>query len=324
MAAVPGFFAFANVVFASCQHLHNAMRRIRLIAAALCVLATGANGQSPVPVTLTLQSGIQLTYIDQGRGEPLILLHGGQGDYRSWAPQLDLLSRHYRVISYSRRYNFPNRNEPTVANHSAVIEAGDLAAFISALHLGRVHLVGTSPGAATALGFAVEHADVVRSLVLAEPSIHSWIRDSAVTADVFAQFMNTTQLPAERAFRAGDDTAGMRAFVDGFAATSRFDHLDPAVRATIMQNAPAMKAMALSSDPYPALATGRVSQLHMPILIVTGANTIAIHRIIDDELQRILPRAQSVTIPDAGHGSPRENPTAFNSALMAFLLQVKH
>jgi pimeloyl-ACP methyl ester carboxylesterase len=299
------------------------MRPIRLLGVALCAFVMGAGAQSPTPVRLTLPSGIALTYIEQGRGETMILLHGGQGDYRSWAPQLDVLSRHFRVISYSRRYNFPNRNEPAVANHSAAIEAADLAALIVALHLKRVHLIGTSLGAATALEYAVHHPTAVRSLVLAEPALHSWIRDSVATADVFTQFMSVIQEPAAIAFRSGNDTAGMRAFVDGFAGTARFDRLDPAIRASIMQNAGAMKAMALSTDPYPAVPTAPISRLRIPVLIITGANTIAIHRLVDDELIQLLPRARAVTIPDAGHGSPRENPTAFNVALMTFLLDLK-
>ncbi len=48
-------------------------------------------------------------------------------------------------------------------------------------------------------------------------------------------------------------------------------------------------------------------------------HTITIHRLVNAELARLLPRAQSVTIPNAGHGSPRENPEAFNAAVLAFL-----
>ena len=299
------------------------MRHIGTLAAALSVAGTIATAQGAAPITIRA-NGVELTYIEQGRGDPLILLHGGLGDYRSWAPQLAALAPSFRVIAYSRRYNFPNRNQPAVTNHSAAIEAADLAALITALHLGPVHLVGTSLGAATALEFAVHHPAAVRSLVLAEPPLHSWIRDSVATANVFAQFMSAIQEPAAIAFRAGNDTAGMRAFVDGFAGTARFDRLDPAIRASIMQNAGAMKAMALSTDPYPTVPTAPISRLRMPILIVTGANTIAIHRMIDDELSKLLPKARAVTIPDAGHGSPRENPTAFNAAVMTFLLGQQH
>ena len=101
--------------------------------------------------------------------------------------------------------------------------------------------------------------------------------------------------------------------------TARFDELAPDARATIMQNALAMKALALSTDAFPDVPKSRVRGLRMPILIITGANTIAIHRLVNDELTRLLPRAQTATIPNAGHGSPRENPDGFNAAVIRFL-----
>lgn len=95
------------------------------------LLCGQAIGQIPQP-TKILVRGVELHYIEQGQGEPLILLHGGQGDYRSWEPQMKRLSPQYRVISYSRRYNYPNDNPLTAKNHSAYVEAADLAGFIHA------------------------------------------------------------------------------------------------------------------------------------------------------------------------------------------------
>ena len=51
----------------------------------------------------------------------------------------------------------PNQNPQTATDHSAIVEAADLAALIKALRLKRVNLVGTSMGAATALTLAVDH-----------------------------------------------------------------------------------------------------------------------------------------------------------------------
>jgi len=109
-----------------------------------------ALSQSLQPTKISA-NGIELHYIVQGQGEPLVLLHGGQGDYRSWETLMKVLSPQYRVISYSRRYNYLNKNPLTAKYHSAYTEADDLAAFIRKLKLGRVHLVGTSMGAFTAL-----------------------------------------------------------------------------------------------------------------------------------------------------------------------------
>src|SRR4029077_5829233 len=96
-------------------------------------------------------NGVELHYLDEGSGLPLILIHGGLGDYREWGTQMTRFSARNRVIAYSRRYNYPNHNEPISPDHSAIIEAEDLAALIDLLKLERVDIVGYSYGAFTAL-----------------------------------------------------------------------------------------------------------------------------------------------------------------------------
>lgn len=277
-----------------------------------------ALSQSLQPTKISA-NGIELHYIVQGQGEPLVLLHGGQGDYRSWETLMKVLSPQYRVISYSRRYNYPNKNPLTAKYHSAYTEADDLAAFIRKLKLGRVHLVGTSMGAFTALALAVKHPEMVRSMVLAEPPVHEWVRDPPNGAAAYSEFMTTIWGPATEAFKTGDDQGAMRVLVDGFAGKGRFDDLPPESRAAAMQNSRFFKANTLASDPFPNLSKAKVGRLRIPVLIITGENTIKIHKLVNEELARLLPRAEQAVIPNAGHGSPRENPQAFNEAVLRFL-----
>lgn len=277
-----------------------------------------AAGQRIEPAMVHV-NGVDLHFIEQGRGEPLVLLHGGQGDYRSWGPQMATFSTHYRVISYSRRYNYPNDNPLTTGYRSAYTDADDLAAFIRRLRLGRVHLVGTSAGAMAALVLATEHPELVRSLVLAEPPVHRWAKNDPAGRRLYMEFIATIWDPAAAAFKVGDDEAAMRILVDGFGGAGRFDGLAPEARAAAMRNAQFFKVATSSPDPFPDLPKEKVRQLNMPILIVTGANTIALHRFVNEELARLLPRAERVTVPNAGHGSARENPQAFNESVARFL-----
>jgi non-heme chloroperoxidase len=277
-----------------------------------------AQAAAPEP-TKILVNGVELHYISAGAGEPVILLHGGQGDYRSWEPQIAELSRYYHVISYSRRFNFPNQNPQTGTNFSALTEAADLAALIKALRLKKVNLVGTSMGAATALTLALEHSGMIRSLVLAEPPLLGWARHFPDGPKLYDDFMQRIQNPARDAFAAGNDEAAMRFFVDGFANPGRFDKLAPEVRLGVMQNATFFKMMTRSENPYPEIDRRALWKLRMPVLVITGEKTIEIHRRIDEELTKLIPRARSATIPAAGHGSPRENPGAFTEVVENFL-----
>jgi len=293
------------------------MIRLALLLLLAGLLCAQAPGQSVQPTKIRVRD-VELHYIEQGQGEPLILLHGGQGDYRSFGPQLKVLSQQFRVISYSRRYHYPNNNPLTTNYHSAYTEADDLAALIRKLGLGRVHLVGTSIGAFTALVLAVKHPEMVRSLVLAEPPVHEWVRDSPDSAAAYKEFMTTMWEPATEAFKRGDDEGAMRFLVDGFTGKGSFDKLPSEARAVAIKNSRFFKANTLSSDPFPNLSKAKVKRLRLPILIITGENTIKIHKLVNQELSRLLPKAEQVTIPNAGHFSPRENPQAFNEAMIKF------
>lgn len=288
--------------------------RLLLTAFAILLLLQSLNAQTPIPQKVKVR-GVELTYIESGIGEPLILLHGGQADYRSWLPHLPALSPRFRAIAYSRRYNYPNDNPIAPGDHSAYVEAEDLAAFIKNLGLKRVHLVGTSIGAYAALIVAVKHPKMVASLVLAEPNLHAWVEDSPE----FKEFFNKAWVPAADAFRAGNDRDGMRYLVDIFGGTGSFDRMTPLAAETAMQNSRFFKAATLSKDHSPDIAREKVRQLGMPIMIISGENTFPMAKRIVEELERVLPNADRTILPKVGHASPRQNPAAFTDAVLKFL-----
>ena len=133
---------------------------------------------SPKSECIQLDSGIRLNYIEAGEGTPVIFIHGTLGDLYMWTSFVESFGRDYHAIAYSRRYNYPNGNSvPPKANHSTAIESADLAEFITKLKLPPVHVVGYSYGGYTALHLAVDHPEMVRTLVLAEPPLLPWLAD---------------------------------------------------------------------------------------------------------------------------------------------------
>lgn len=294
-----------------------------ILLTSLYLLSCGqAVGRELQPAKVRVH-GVELHYIEQGQGETVILLHGGTGDYRSWGGQMESFSRHYRVISYSRRYSYPNQNLLTAHYRPAYTDADDLAAFIRHLKLGPVHLIGTSYGALTALVLAVRHPEMVRSLVLAEPPAHQLIRDVPGGESVYSEFMGGVWEPAAQEFRQGEARRAMRTLADGIWGRPVFDTLPPEGAAAVMQNARAMEALTLSPDPFPLLPKAKLRRLSIPVLIINGEHAIRIHKLVNEELARLLPRGLRVVIPNAGHGSPRENPQAFNSATLDFLARLR-
>lgn len=90
-------------------------------------------------------NGDSLHYIDIGKGDPVIFIHGGLGDYRAFSAQRDTFSKNHRVIVYSRRYAFPDKLPiKDSLNYTIDPHVKDLIEFIKVLNLGPVHLVGHS------------------------------------------------------------------------------------------------------------------------------------------------------------------------------------
>ena len=287
-----------------------------LVLLLLSILFGQTFGQNVQPVKIRA-GGVEFHYIEKGQGEPLVLLHGGVGDYRAWDAQMEEFSKAYRVISYSRRYHYPNKNPLTAEYQTAITEAEDLAAFLRKLKLGKVHLIGQSYGGFTALIFALKNPGMVRSMVLAEPPAHQLIRDLPDGETVYLDFMNALK-PVAEAFRQGNDREAMSIF-NGILGR-KLDNLPPATVEAIMQNAPAMKAINLSPEPFPKISKEEIRRLKIPVLVIAGENTIKIHKLVNQELFRLLPNAKEAIIPNSGHGTPRENPQVFNETVLKFLV----
>ncbi|MCG7858696.1 alpha/beta hydrolase [Flavihumibacter sediminis] len=294
------------------------MREI-IIISFLLINSIFLNAQEAEEVHKIKVGDVELHYIEKGKGEPMILLHGGQGDYRAWPKQLEAFASRYRVISYSRRYHFPNQNMHESGSYSALTDANDLAGFIAALNLGAVHLVGTSYGAFTALAFAIDHPELVKTMVLAEPPVLQWATRTDRGAELYKEFMTTVHKPAGKAFAAGDREGAMRILINRFDGVGAFDSLPAERRKIVMQNSNFFKAVTNSSDPFPNLARDKVASLRMPVLMVRGQHTKELDILVSDEIIRTIPNAERAIIPLAGHGSPRQNPVAFNEAVLAFL-----
>ena len=261
---------------------------------------------------------VELHYVEKGGGVPVVLIHGGLGDYREWSAQIEPFSQHYRVLDYSRRYNYPNDN-PERPDHSAIVEARDLVALLDALKLERVHLVGYSYGALTALFFATQHAERLRSLTLAEPPIMKWLPQIPGGEAELDKFMTTMWKPAGEAFRKEQSETALRITCDYFSGKGSYDKLPEEGRRLLMSNIREWKALTTSQDSFPMVDRDAVRRLKVPTLLITGEKTLNPMRMIIEELSRVMPGAECVTIRGATHDMWMEEPEACGKATLSFL-----
>lgn len=105
-----------------------------------------------------------VSYVEAGRGEPLVLIHGVGMQSAAWKPQVRELSKTHHVFSL----DMPGHGgSDPLANDSTLEDYVQwLRAVLQGLGLPRVNLAGHSMGALIAGGFAVSHPEMVARVAL--------------------------------------------------------------------------------------------------------------------------------------------------------------
>lgn len=285
-------------------------------------------------VTTVRAGGTSLAYRELGAGDPVVFVHGGASDLRTWEQQLPAIAASHRAISYSRRYAPPNEGIPAGVDDQMLVHVDDLAAFLPAVGAAPAHLVGNSWGAFICLLTAIRYPALVRSLVLEEPPVIPLVigpgnrPDPRVVLPVLVRHPRTTLAvlafgartiaPVQKAFRAGQDERAMETFITGVLGPEAFGQVPERRRQQMRENTSALKAQMLGAG-FPPLSAAEVRGVRAPVLLVTGERSPAFLLRLTDLLAELLPTAERAEIPAASHLMHEQNPAAVNAALLRFL-----
>jgi len=273
--------------------------------------AVGADGLTGREIVV---DGVRLAYDEEGSGPPLLCLHSIAHGARDFAPLRERLRARARVIALD--WPGHGRSGEDHAPASAERYADVLAAFVEALGLRDLVVLGNSIGGAAALRLAALRPDRVRALVLV---------DSAGLDDVDATARLVTRAMAAF-FAAG--ARGARWFPRAFALYYRMVLTGPpsfAQRARIVDAAVEMaprlaeawRSFGEPSADVRALAAG----LSCPVLVAWAKRD----RVV--QLRRSLPAIRHIAnlrleTFAGGHSPFLECPDAFAGTLEAFLADV--
>lgn len=222
---------------------------------------------------------IQLHYLEQGQGQPLVLLHGNgeSGDY--FEHQISHFSQNYRVIAIDTRGHgqSPRGEKPFTIKQFAE----DLHDFMDEQSIVKAILLGFSDGGNIALTFALKYPERVEKLILNG-------------ANLFPSGVKPLyQWPIE----IGYHIAKM------FSKKS-----EKAQRNTEMLGL-------MVNEPH--IEPSELSKLTMPVLVVAGTKDM-IKTSHTQLIYKSLPNAQ-LAILEGDHFVANKNPEAFNMVVTSFL-----
>jgi pimeloyl-ACP methyl ester carboxylesterase len=270
--------------------------------------------------------------IEDGKGDTVVLIHGSASDRRTWDQHLREFASRYHVVSYSRRFHWPNRPISDGSDYSMGEHLEDLRSVVESLGGSPVHLVGHSYGAFLALLLAIEDPQIVRSLVLMEPpAITLWVSNDPKPLELLrllfarpgaalalVKFGATGISPAKAAAKADDMDAAVKAFGSAVLGRGFFEKL----------SADRMEQVRINSCPAEFLGSGfspleeaDIRRVRTPALLLSGRHSPALFRHLVRRLGELLPEAEVHTIPDASHIMHEDNPKAFRRAVFSFLEQ---
>ena len=235
--------------------------------------------------------GVRVYYVEEGQGEPLILLHGGLGSAEDFAHQIPTLARHFRVIAFERSGHGHTADTNDAFTFESMVD--QTASFIEAIGLKDVNIIGWSDGAIVALLLAISRPDLVKKMV----SIGGLAETMAQSAETrqWIQSMSPEKFPKEFVSRYGEASPdGPAHFPVVLEKTKRLWLTEPHIK---------------NAD----LARIRASTL----IMAADKEDLPIEHTV--EMFQAIKGAQLCIIPGATHFLMSEKPELANSAMLAFL-----
>lgn len=240
-------------------------------------------------------NGIDIAYQTDGAGPPLLMLHGATSSaHEDWAAQRPLFRKAFRLYLVDARGHGGTRWDAADGFDKEMLVA-DLLGFADALDLATFHVCGFSMGAMTALTFAMRHADRVRTAIICGIDVQREPR-----ARVAARLMDPARIERDEPIWAAQ-LERRHSPVQGAGAWKR---LLPAIAADVA-------TQALPSPP-------ELRRVRVPTLLVYGDRDVFVPTDHAAALQRQLPDARLLVVPDCPHQAMVNKPGLFNQACGGF------
>ena len=277
------------------------------------------SGYADAPTRLVAaENGIEYAYRDLGQSElPLVLLQHFRGNLDNWDPALiDALAARRRLVA------FDNVGvAATTGRTPSTIEAmaQGAIAFLEAMELKRVDLLGFSIGSFVAQEIALIRPDLLRRVVLASSApqgaagMHGWASEvigavgtpTTSPEGYLSVFFASTKSSLEAGQRAAGRIFGGRTI----------DRDDPTTWQTRQAQYNAVCAWGIPNHSM----LERLAAIDLPVFVANGDSDPMILPRYSHLLAGLLPDARLAIYPDSAHGFLFQHHAKFAADMLAFL-----
>tara|TARA_R110002050_G_scaffold273113_1_gene417109 strand:- start:134383 stop:136320 length:1938 start_codon:yes stop_codon:yes gene_type:complete len=261
---------------------------------------------------ITIDNTTKLYYEETGKGDPVIFIHGHSFDHSEWDPQFFEFAKNYQTIRYDcRGYGYSDLPE----EGKEFLHANDLLVLMDSLKIKKAHVVGLSMGGFIGTDFLALHPERLLSLTAASGDVFPVPGPSEPwTKDLIEKRKNKIKLLRAKGTmnQKWDWLAGLMSHGGSHLEAIRKPVWEMIYKWSQWQPLHVEPRLVLGNDVIPMLQNKKIS---IPVMVLTGEAD----RERPNKLLEIVPSAIQVIVPDAGHVSNIENPTAFNSLVLSFI-----
>jgi 3-oxoadipate enol-lactonase len=261
-------------------------------------------------VPLADRGHTQIFWEERGSGEPLLLVMGHGWPRQMWARHLPALTERFRVITFDNRG--VGQTATTLSQWTLADMADDALAVLDAAGVIQAHVYGASMGGGIAQVMALEHPERVGSLILGCTAAKAAQRRVPVWP------LTRYLLPVLLAGREARTVAFARALVYGPATDPALIAEDVRLLESLSRPTEGIRAQRRAVLDYEG-SQPRLGSIRSPTLIIHGSDDRLVPLRYGAELARLIPGAELVVLPGAGHMYLTDATETAGSTVLSFL-----
>ena len=239
----------------------------------------------------------KFTYLEEGEGETLLLLHGLFGALSNFKDLIEHFKKEYKVIVPILPLFTLDIFHTTVGGLEKFVQK-----FIEAKDLNNIHLLGNSLGGHVALVHVLKHPQKIKSLILTGSSglFENGMGDSYPRRGDKEYIRKKTEVT----------------FYDPAMAT---DELVDEVFEITNNRIKVIKILALAKSAIRNNLADELHKIKTPTLLIWGNNDIITPPFVAKEFNKLIPNSELHIIDHCGHAPMMEVPNEFNEVLSTYL-----